>query len=209
MATHSSILAWKIHGQRSLVGYNAWVTKSDTAEWLRMHIHTYIICLKSCSSFNMMIYAIYKNERKCKKVFCSVVSDSLWPHGLQLTRLLCPWNFPGRNTRMGNRTLLQGIFPVQGSNPGLTRCSQIPYCLATREVPYPVHRKSQSWEFGVEGRGSEMRGWGQEKWLKGCLRSCLAPGLITTLKSQVTSPFSQPCRKEEVKAKYNFRKNTM
>ena len=26
------------------------------------------------------------------------MSDSLWPHGLQLTRLLCPWNFPGKNT---------------------------------------------------------------------------------------------------------------
>ena len=145
------------------------------------------------------------------------MSDSLRPHGLYLTRLLCPWNCPGRNTRVGNRSLRQGIFPTQGSNPGLSHCSQIPYCLATREAPYPVYRKNQSWEFGamsgswllLEGRGSEMRGWGQENWLKGCLRSCLAPGLITTLKSQVTFPFSQPCRKEEVKAKFNFRKNTM
>ena len=28
MATHSSILAWRIHGQRSLVGYSPWVTKN-------------------------------------------------------------------------------------------------------------------------------------------------------------------------------------
>ena len=30
MATHSSILAWKIHGQRSLVGYSPWGHKSPT-----------------------------------------------------------------------------------------------------------------------------------------------------------------------------------
>ena len=29
---------------------------------------------------------------------CSFVSDSLWPHGLQPTRLLCPWDFPGKST---------------------------------------------------------------------------------------------------------------
>ena len=38
----------------------------------------------------------------------------LWPHGL-----LCPWNFPGKNTRVGCYFLLQGIFPTQGSNPHL------------------------------------------------------------------------------------------
>ena len=32
---------------------------------------------------------------------------------------LCPWNSPGKNTGVGNRFLLQGIFPNQGSNPGL------------------------------------------------------------------------------------------
>ena len=35
------------------------------------------------------------------------------------TRLLCPWNFPGKNTGVGCHFLLQGIFPTQGSNPGL------------------------------------------------------------------------------------------
>ena len=32
---------------------------------------------------------------------CSVVSDSLQPHGLQPTRLLCPWDFPGKSTGVG------------------------------------------------------------------------------------------------------------
>ena len=48
---------------------------------------------------------------------CSVVSNSLWPHGLQPARLLCPWNYPGKNTEVGSHFLLQGIFPTQRSNP--------------------------------------------------------------------------------------------
>ena len=44
---------------------------------------------------------------------CSGVSGSLPPHGLQLTRLLCPWDFPGKNTEAGCHALLQGIFPTQ------------------------------------------------------------------------------------------------
>ena len=52
---------------------------------------------------------------------CSVISDSLKPHGLWPTRLLCPQYFPGKNTEVGCRFLLQGIFPTQGSNPHLLR----------------------------------------------------------------------------------------
>ena len=36
---------------------------------------------------------------------------------------------PGKNTRVGWNALLQGIFPTQGSNPGLPHCRQIPYYL--------------------------------------------------------------------------------
>ena len=50
---------------------------------------------------------------------CSVVSNSLRFHGLYPTRLLCPWDFPGKNTGVGCYFLLQGIFPTQGSNPCL------------------------------------------------------------------------------------------
>ena len=44
------------------------------------------------------------------------MSDSLWPYGLQLTRLLCPWDFAGKNTGVGCHPLLWGIFPTPGSN---------------------------------------------------------------------------------------------
>ena len=46
---------------------------------------------------------------------CSVVLESLRSHRLKLTRLLCPWSFPGKDTGVGCHFLLQGIFPTQGS----------------------------------------------------------------------------------------------
>ena len=49
----------------------------------------------------------------------SVVCDSVRPYGLQLTRLFCPWDAPGKDTGVGCHFLLQGIFLTQGSNPGL------------------------------------------------------------------------------------------
>ena len=47
------------------------------------------------------------HESEKWKGSCSVVSDSLRPHGLQPTRLLCPWDFPGKSTRVGCHCLLQ------------------------------------------------------------------------------------------------------
>ena len=44
------------------------------------------------------------------------MSSSLWPHGLQPARLLCPWDSPGKNIGVGCHFLLQGILPTQGSN---------------------------------------------------------------------------------------------
>jgi len=55
---------------------------------------------------------------------CSVVSNSLQPHGLQPARLLHPWDFPGKNTGVGCHFLLQRIFPTHGSNLGLSLCRQ-------------------------------------------------------------------------------------
>ena len=77
---------------------------------------------------------------------CSVVSDSLWPHGLY-----SPWNSPGQNTGVGSLSLLQGIFPTQGSNPGLPHWKKILYQLSHKGsqrilewVAYPCSSRS-SW----------------------------------------------------------------
>ena len=55
----------------------------------------------------------------------SVVSDSLQFHGLQPTRLLRLWDFPGKNTGVGWHFLLQGIFLTQRLNPHLLHCRWI------------------------------------------------------------------------------------
>ena len=60
----------------------------------------------------------------------SVVSDSLWPHGLY-----SPWNSPGQNTGVGSLSFLQGIFPTQESNWGLLHCRQILYQLSYQGSP--------------------------------------------------------------------------
>ena len=55
-----------------------------------------------------------RSNPKC--VSHSVVSDSLWPHGLYITcQASHPWDSPGKNTGVGCHFLLQGIFQVQGS----------------------------------------------------------------------------------------------
>ena len=61
---------------------------------------------------------------------CSILSDSLRPHGLY-----SPWNSPGPNTEVGSLSLLQGIFPTQGSNPGLLHCQRIHYQLSYQGSP--------------------------------------------------------------------------
>ena len=63
------------------------------------------------------------------------MSNSLWSHGLQPARLLCPWGFPGKNAGVGCRFLLQGTFLTQGSNLYLLHCrQQILYPWATRDA---------------------------------------------------------------------------
>ena len=56
---------------------------------------------------------------------------------------------PGKNIGVGCHALLQGVFPTQGSNPGLPHCTQILYCLSHHGSPrilewvaYPFSRGS-------------------------------------------------------------------
>ena len=80
----------------------------------------------------------------------SVESDSLWPHGLYN-----PWNSSGRNTGVGNLSLLQGIFPTQGSNPGLPHCRQILDQLSHQGSP-----RILKWvAYSFSSRSSRPRNW--------------------------------------------------
>ena len=65
---------------------------------------------------------------------CSVMSNSLWHHGLWSTKLFCPQNFPSKNTGVGFHYFLQGIFPIQLSNQGLLHYRHIIYQLSHQGI---------------------------------------------------------------------------
>ena len=66
----------------------------------------------------------------CERESRSVTSGSLRSHGLY-----SPWNSPGQSTVVGSLSLLQGIFPTQGLNPGLLHCWWILYQLGHQRCP--------------------------------------------------------------------------
>ena len=109
---HSSILAWRIPWQKGLVSYSPWGCKeSDMTERLTISCH-------------LLLY---------KHLPLRPVNP-----GLFLTpwnRLYSPWNSPGQNTRVGSLSHFQGIFPTQGSNPGLLYYRWILYCLSHQGSP--------------------------------------------------------------------------
>ena len=109
--------------------------------------------LESWRLFNALLNPIKGESPKCP-VFLSlqirsdqaphrssesrwVMSDSLWPNGLY-----SPWNSPGQNTGGGSLFLLQGIFPTQGSNPGVPHCRWILYQLSHKGTQVQPVNKS-------------------------------------------------------------------
>ena len=90
------------------------------------------------------------------------VAQSCLTHGLY-----SPRNSPGQNTRKGSLSLLQGIFPTQGLNPGLLHCRQILYQLSHKGSP-----RILEWvAYPFSSRSSQPRNW------TGI--SCIAGGFFT------------------------------
>ena len=75
-------------------------------------------------------HSLFKKLLRDESESHSVMSDSFRPHGLY-----SPQKSPGQNTGVGSLFLLQGIFPTQGSNPGLSCCGQILYQLSYQGSP--------------------------------------------------------------------------
>ena len=104
----------KGRGTRNQIANIRWII--EKAKELHKNIYT-------SASWSMLKPLTVWITTNCEKVLesdsesCSVVSDSLWPHGLY-----SPWNSPGQNPGVSSLSLLQGIFPTQGSNPGLSCC---------------------------------------------------------------------------------------
>ena len=100
--------------------------ESDMTEWLSTHMQFERACLCVCMLIYFVLnFTVFKLKAtdvniKVESESCSVVSNSLRPH-----ELYSPWNSPGQNTGVDSLSLLQGIFPTQGLNPGLPHCRQI------------------------------------------------------------------------------------
>ena len=141
MATHSSTLAWRIPwaeepGRLQSMGS----LKSDTTE--RLHFDFSLSCIGEgngnplqCSCLEnprdrgawwAAIYGVAESRTLLK--WLSSSSSSLWKTVWRFLKKLkiewprkwkslSPWNSPGQNTGVGRLSILQGIFPTQGSNP--------------------------------------------------------------------------------------------
>ena len=113
----------------------------------------------------MHILSLLKDNMKqaCSTVLsCSVMSDSLQPHGPH-----SKWNSPGQNIGVGSLSLLQGIFPIQGSNPGLPHCRGILYQLSHQGSPRILEWVAYPFSSG----SSQPRNWTGV--------SCIAGGFFT------------------------------
>ena len=63
---------------------------------------------------------------------------------------------PGQNTGVGCHALLQGIFPIQRSNPGLPRCMQIFYRLSHQGSPSSLRAKNNLSHYHASDRTPHM-----------------------------------------------------
>ena len=99
------------HGRRSLVGCSPWgCTESDTTEATQQQLSNHVICCCLVAKWCLTLLQF---------------------HGLQPARLLCPQDFPGKNTGVGCNFLL----PTQGLNLCLLHWGQVDFFFFTTEPP--------------------------------------------------------------------------
>ena len=127
MATHSSVLAWRILGAGEpggLLSMGSHRVGRDWSDLAAAAVAVYLFML-----FHLLV-TLFFTVSVCFVLFCYchivkvTQSDSLRPHGLY-----SPWNSPGQGTGVGSLSLLWG------SNPGLLPCRQIPYQLSHQGSP--------------------------------------------------------------------------
>ena len=78
-----------------------------------------------------------------KKVKVKVVHLCLTP-----CNSYSPWNSLGQNTGVGSLSLLQGILPIQGSNPGLLHCRRVLYQLSYQGSPNSLFEEEEKYYKG-------------------------------------------------------------
>ena len=116
--SHCSILVWRIPMDKGAW----WAVGLERVryDWVTKHIH-------AVTDLKALIVQWEERQQvitcqvisSCACLVASVMSDFLWPYGLQPSRLLCPLDSLGKNTGVSCHFLLQGIFPTQGSDAHL------------------------------------------------------------------------------------------
>ena len=106
--------------------------------------------------------------------------NSLWPCGLQPSRLLCPWNFPGKNIGMGCLSFSRGFSWPRDQTSIFCIDRWILYCWATREAHYLIYNLNQ-----ISPIVSEMPFVAKEK--KSALRSNLWSCIVFSFHSSLVS----------------------
>ena len=167
MATHSSVLAWRIPGMGEPGGLQSMGSLRVGHDWatsLSLSLScigegngnplwcSYLENPRDQGAWWAAVSGVAQSRTRLKRlssssssiyintcvcVSHSVVSDSLWPH--ELSRFHCPWNSPGKNTGVGCHSLLQEIFLTHGSNLSLPCCRQILYHLSHHGSPINTH----------------------------------------------------------------------
>ena len=122
-------------------------------EWLRIKSKLILLSIgkdlgkRELSDIAGMSVKWYNYSWKERKKVMSLSSVQLFVTPWTVpTRLLHPWNFPGKSTGVGCHFLLQGIFPTQGLNPGLLHWKQMLYRLSHQgslekslAIPYEIN----------------------------------------------------------------------
>ena len=133
MATHSSVLAWRIPGMEEpsgllsmgshRVGHDWSDLTAAAAAWSPCLLLAYKFVGSVLLSFLFCCYSVDKS--------CLTHHD---PVNSSLPRLLYPGDFPGKNPGVSSHSLLQGIFLTQELNLGLLHCRQILHHLRHQEI---------------------------------------------------------------------------
>ena len=97
------------------------------------------------------------HESEKSKWSRSVVSDSMQPHGLKPTRLLRPWDFPGKSTGVGCHCLLRGLFLTDSKLVIYSKW----YTRALNELVQLTNMSDEQRAAGTQKEPSALRGWGK------------------------------------------------
>ena len=121
----------------NLLNYNFYMFQHFTCFCLHFFIaflpKSFTLLLKF--SFSHYYFPICSHYGNPFYLFCTIVSCLVC---VSRTRLLCPWDSPGKNTGVGCHSLLQGILLTQGSNPGFLHYRQIRYYLSHQGSPLVI-----------------------------------------------------------------------